>query len=94
MDQYGYLRIDSIGFAFIPVESDDRELSLDLAGIDADDADPLRNKLLAQAFGKRPDSSFCRTVNSTADIGLTARDGSDVDDVASPIAVVVFQHSG
>lgn len=88
-----YSRIDSISLGLITTKSNHGELSLNLTRVNADNSDSLRNQLLSQAVGERPDGSLGGTVDATTDVGLTTCDGPDVDNVAGAIAVVTLQHS-
>lgn len=90
----GDSRIDGIGLALVTVEPDDRELRLDLTGIDANHPNSLGDEFLAQALGEGSDGTLGRAVDGTTNVGLPAGNGADVDDVAGPFAVVPRQHAG
>ena len=87
-----YLRIHSISLGLITIEPHNRELRLNLPGIDANNTDAFGNQLLAQAVRKKPHSSLGRAVDSATDVWLAAGNGSDVDDVAGSVAIVALQH--
>lgn len=87
-----HLRINGISLDLVTTKPNHRKLSLDLARIDANNADPLCDQLLPQALGKGPHGRLGRAVDAAADVRLTAGDGANVDDVACALAVVALQH--
>jgi hypothetical protein len=55
--------IDLLGRINIASKSHDRELSLDLAGVNLDDADAGVDQFAAEGIGEGTDGGFCAAVN-------------------------------
>lgn len=65
-------RIDGIGLGLVAVEPDHGELSLDLAGINLNDADTAGDELLSQALGEAADGGLGGTVDGTTGVRFSA----------------------
>lgn len=57
--------------------------SLDLTGIDLDNPDPRRDKLLSQGIGEAADSGLGGTVDATTRVSLASCNTSNVDNVSA-----------
>ena len=75
--------VDSVGFGLVAVEAYDRELGLDLTGIDLHDPDTCADGLPSQRIGITSDRRFRGTVDAASRVGFAAGDTPDIDNVAS-----------
>jgi hypothetical protein len=62
-----------------------------LTGIDLDNTDSRRDKLLAQSVGERANGSLGGTVDTTTSVRLTTSNTSNVDDITTAALVALLE---
>ena len=65
--------------------------SLNLTGVNLDNTDSRRDKLLAQGIGERTDGSLGSAVDTTTGIRLTTGNTSNVDDITTAALVPLLE---
>lgn len=88
------LRINGIRLGLVAVEADNRELRLDLAGVDLNHTHARGNQLLAQALGEAADGSLGGAVDASAGVGVEAGNAADVDNVAGTAVGAALEEGG
>lgn len=82
--------IDSIRLSLITIISDNREVGLDLSGIDVHDSDSCSHQLFSQCVGERLDCCLGGAVDAASGVWLATGDGADVDDVSASAFVALL----
>jgi hypothetical protein len=62
-----------------------------LTGVDLDNTDSRRDKLLAQRVGERANSSLGGTVDTATSVRLTTSNTSNVDDITTAALVTLLE---
>lgn len=85
--------VHRVRLLLVSTEPHDRELRLDLPGVDLDDPDPRRDQLLPHRVRKAAHGGLGCAVDAAALVRFATSNGSDVDDVASAALALLLHHA-